>query len=141
MNHRVRLATVASRRLFYLIYAVSALVLGLGSRRFGSYLPAFVAEYAGDTLWALMVFLGIGALAPRASLSRRAAIALTTSYGVEVSQLYHAPWINSLRHTPLGGRVLGFGFLWSDLACYTAGVVFGVVLESILYRRPKGLDT
>jgi hypothetical protein len=118
-----------SNRLGYLISAGAVLVLGLGSRRFRAYLPAFVAEYAGDTLWALMVFLGISALAPHARMSRRAAIALATAYLVEVSQLYHAPWINSLRHTPLGGLVLGFGFLWSDLACYTAGIALGVVLE------------
>ena len=122
------------RRLLYLISAGAVLVLGLASRRFGAYLPSFVAEYAGDTLWALMVFLGISVLAPRTRMSRRAAIALATAFLVEVSQLYHAPWINSLRHTPLGGLVLGFGFLWSDLACYTAGVALGVVLEKASFN-------
>ena len=122
------------KRLGYLISAGAVLLLGLGSRRFGAYLPSFVAEYAGDTLWALMVFLGISVLAPRTRMSRRAAIALATAYLVEVSQLYHAPWINSLRHTPLGGLVLGFGFLWSDLACYTAGIALGVVLEKASFH-------
>ena len=32
---------------------------------------------------------------------------------------------------PLGGLILGFGFLWSDLACYAAGVGLGVLLEQI----------
>ena len=43
------------------------------------------------------------------------------SIAVELSQLYHAPWIDSIRQTTLGGLILGFGFLWSDLACYAVG--------------------
>ena len=41
------------------------------------------------------------------------------------------PWIDSIRHTTLGGLVLGFGFLWSDLACYAAGVGLGVTIEML----------
>ena len=56
---------------------------------------------------------------------------MTLSVGVELSQLYHAPWIDSIRETTLGGLILGFGFLWSDTACYTVGVGLGVLLERI----------
>ena len=48
--------------------------LGLGSRRYRPQIcRAFVAAYAGDTLWALVAFLGIGLLLPRASTWRVAA--------------------------------------------------------------------
>ena len=53
------------------------------------------------------------------------------SVAVELSQLYHAPWIDSIRHTTIGGLILGFGFLWSDLACYSLGVGLGVLIEII----------
>ena len=106
--------------------------LGLGSRRFGPHLPGFVAAYAGDTLWALVAFLGIGLLLPRASTWRVAAWATSFSVLIEVSQLYHAPWIDSIRATTLGALVLGHGFLWSDLACYAAGVGLGVIIEGRL---------
>ncbi len=46
-------------------------------------------------------------------------------------QLYHAPWIDSIRQTTLGGLILGFGFLCSDLACYALGVLLGVLIERI----------
>ena len=49
---------------------------------------------------------------------------------VEVGQLYHAPWIDSIRRTTLGGLVLGFDFVWSDLACYAVGVGLGVLIEA-----------
>lgn len=32
----------------------------------------------------------------------------------------------------LGGLVLGYDFVWSDLACYAVGVGLGVVVESVL---------
>jgi hypothetical protein len=39
-------------------------LLGIGSRRYAHVLPVFVAAYAGDTLWALAAFLGIGLVLP-----------------------------------------------------------------------------
>jgi hypothetical protein len=103
--------------------------LGLGSRRYAQMLPGFIAAYAGDTLWALAAFLGIGLVLPRASTRTIACVAMAVSVAVEISQLYHAPWIDSIRQTTLGGLILGFGFLWSDLACYAVGVGLGIVIE------------
>ena len=51
---------------------------------------------------------------------------------IEISQLYHAPWIDSIRATTLGGLILGFGFLWSDLICYTVGIVIGAIIDKII---------
>jgi hypothetical protein len=104
-------------------------VLGLGSRRFAPFLPTVVATYAGDTLWALAAFLGIGLVLPRASTWTVALLAMAFSAIIEVGQLYHAPWIDSIRRTTLGGLVLGFDFVWSDLACYAVGVLVGILVE------------
>jgi hypothetical protein len=116
-------------RYFYFLVDVCLVAMGLASRRYAAALPDFLALYAGDTLWALMVFVSIGFLAPRLSSFRVAAIALSVSYAVETSQLYHTQWIDSFRHTRLGGLVLGYGFLWSDIACYTVGIALGVMIE------------
>jgi len=113
-------------------------LLGLGSRRFGPLLPGLVVAYAGDTLWATLAFLGFGLIVPRAGTKRVAAIALLFSLLIELSQLYHAPWIDSIRRTTLGGLVLGFGFVWSDLACYATGVGLGALIEWGV-TRPWGL--
>ena len=122
------------RRIAYLVALIVVVALGLGSRRYGDSLPTFLAKYAGDTLWALMVFLGISMCAPMLSLWRRVGLALMGSYAVEFSQLYQAPWINGIRHTTLGGLVLGFGFLWSDLLCYTIGITLGAIVECMVDR-------
>lgn len=116
-------------RVLWIGVMVVVIALGIGSRRFGRALPHFVAAYAGDTLWATLAFLGIGFLMPRAGIARVALLAYGFSVLIELSQLYHAPWIDAVRHTTLGGLVLGFGFLWSDLACYAAGVGLGAALE------------
>lgn len=116
-------------RFKYLLAGCAVVVLGLASRRYGAFLPEFIARYAGDTLWALMVFIGIGLIFRSWTSFRVAAVALAVSYAVEVSQLYHAPWIDAVRRTLPGGLILGYGFLWSDLICYTLGVAFGFLLE------------
>jgi hypothetical protein len=106
-------------------------LLGIGSRRYAHVLPEFIAAFVGDTLWALAAYLGIGLIIPRASTWTVACLAMAFSVAIELSQLYHAHWIDSIRHTTLGGLILGFGFLWSDLACYAVGVGIGVIVEWI----------
>ena len=59
------------------------------------------------------------------------------SLTVELSQLYHAPWIDELRQIRLAALLLGQGFLWSDLMCYVVGVGVGALAESLAARRPS----
>lgn len=113
------------------------IALGLASRKYAVLLPAIIGEYAGDTLYALMAYCGIGLLKPDYTILKVAALALIYSYLIEISQLYHAPWLDSLRHIKLGGLILGYTFLWSDIICYTIGVIIGLVLELIFYSSIK----
>ena len=122
-------------RFVYLLAAIVVVIAGLASRRYRGQLPAFVAEYAGDTLWALMVFLLVSTLLAGRPIQLRAAISLALAFLVEISQLYHAPWIDAIRQTTLGGLVLGFGFLWTDLVCYSVGVIIGVIAELAIVAR------
>lgn len=121
-------------RFVYLLVATVVIIAGLASRRYRGQLPAFLAEYAGDTLWALMLFLFISAFLAGRPVRARAAISLALAFLVEISQLYHAPWIDSIRQTTLGGLVLGFGFLWTDLVCYSVGIATGSLTEWVIRR-------
>ena len=122
-------------RLLYLLGCGILIVLGLSSRRFARSLPNFIATYAGDTLWALVIFTGFGFLFTRWPTRRVFIVALLFCYAVETSQLYHAPWIDTIRDTRLGGLMLGYGFLWSDIACYIVGVSLGGLLEMLVMKR------
>lgn len=108
--------------------------VGLTARRYQAALPEFVGEYTGDTLWALMLSLLVSTLVAGRTVMSRARISLGLAFLVEISQLYHAPWIDSIRNTTLGGLVLGFGFLWTDLVCYTVGIIIGAVAECVVRR-------
>ena len=81
-----------------------------------------------------MVLWLLAILAPRARTLALAGAALTLSVAVEVSQLYHAPWLDAARDTRLGALALGRGFLWSDLLCYGAGVAGAALLDGALRR-------
>ncbi len=92
-------------------------------------MPAFVGQYAGDTLWALALFLLLSGLLPNTTGIRRAAVALGLAYAVEVSQLFHPAWLDAIRSTSLGRLILGVGFVWSDFVCYTVGIATGWVVD------------
>jgi hypothetical protein len=79
-----------------------------------------------------VAFLCIGSVLPRQSTWTVATLAVAFSITVEHSQLYDAAWIDAMRKTTIGGLILGFGFLWSDLTCYSVGVGIGVILEWIV---------
>ena len=122
------------RRIVYLLSAIVTMLVGLASRRFRQHLPSFIGQYSGDVLWALMLFLVVSLVLARRPLFLRYIISLILAFAVEVSQLYHAPWIDSIRNTTLGGLVLGFGFLWSDLVCYLVGIAAGALIELTMLR-------
>ena len=112
-----------------------AIVAGLLSRHFAEALPSVVAEYAGDVLWAFMVFWLFAIVAPGARTAILAAGAFATSVMVEVSQAWAAPWLVALRETRIGALALGQGFLASDLVCYAAGVMLAVVVDRLTFRE------
>lgn len=125
-------------RALYLLLVVPTIALGLASRRYAHALPSAIGAYAGDVLWAGVVFLLIALLRPSARTWRIAAGAAAFSLAIELSQLYHAPWIDAVRQTRLGGLVLGFGFLWTDLACYAMGIALAAALDRLVRPAAAG---
>ncbi|MEB9787411.1 DUF2809 domain-containing protein [Bacillus cereus] len=122
-------------RVVYALFTIVVIILGLSSRKFAFALPHLLNDYLGDALWALMIFTGFGFLFPKTETKKLAFISLMFCYGIEASQLYHAEWIDSIRATTLGGLVLGYGFLWSDLVAYTIGVGVGILCEVIFRKK------
>lgn len=125
-------------RLWYAVAILVVIAAGLASRRYPWLFPGFMSKYPGDALWALMVFLGWGIIFPGVSTRKIAVYALATSFVDECSQLYHAPWIDSIRSTFLGHIILGSGFMWFDFAAYAIGVFIGVFGERALRSRIAG---
>ncbi len=119
-------------RIGYLIGIILTILFGLSSRKFSQQLPVFLAENAGDVLWAMMVYFGFRFLLVRKSFPTAITLSLLFSYGIEFSQLYQANWINHLRSTLLGSLILGKGFLAVDLFRYAAGIIFATILDQVM---------
>lgn len=125
---------MVQHRIPFLFAALLTLIVGLASRKFSEQLPVILAIYSGDTLWAMMLFLVVSTILVDRSIYHRMLIAVVIATLVEISQLYQASWINSIRQTTLGGLVLGHGFLWTDLICYASGIALAAAGEYGLRR-------
>lgn len=123
-------------RIIYIFLTILVMSLGLLSRKINN-LPYILDKYSGDCLWALMVFLLFVFIFNKRDTKFITILSLLFCYGIEISQLYHAPWIDAIRNTTLGGLVLGFGFLWSDILCYTIGITIGLILDIIILTKLK----
>ncbi len=126
---------VKRNKIVYSIAVIVVIVLGLSSRKYACNLPDFINTYLSDGLWALMIFLLVALIFNHWKTTKVAVTGLAFCYAIEISQLYHAPWINQIRNTTLGGLVLGFGFLWTDIVAYTLGIGFGVLVELIIRKN------
>jgi len=123
----------ARNRIVYLLSVAIVILLGLSSRKYAGYLPEYINTYLGDALWAVMIYLFAALLLKDRKPSLITLLSLSFCYLIEISQLYHAPWIDAIRNTRLGGLVLGFGFLWTDIIAYTMGIGFMLAIESIYF--------
>lgn len=121
-------------RLYYISLTLIIMCLGLLSRKMNSYIPDIVDLFIGDALWALMIYLMIKIVFINLSPKKTAISGIVFCFAIEFSQLYHSSWIDNIRATTLGGLVLGYGFLWSDIVAYLIGIGLGYFLEIILLK-------
>ena len=123
-------AAAARLRWVYAAATLATIAAGLASRAYSRHLPWWLAKNLGDALYATMAFWAFRFLAPRARMSRVALAALAFCFAIELSQLYRAPWLDTIRATTPGRLVLGQGFHALDLVCYVLGVALALALEA-----------
>lgn len=131
----MRPAAAKRNRFGHFLAMALVVAVGLLWRSAWLALPELPRKYGGDALWALVVFLGFGFLFPRLPSRVLALLAMAFSTVIEFSQLYHAPWIDSIRQTRLGALVLGSVFNWPDFAAYAVGITLGALGEGLLSNR------
>ncbi len=93
----------------------------------------FFNTYYPDTAWTMAVYCGFGLLFNR-GVKLNFPVALIFSYLIEISQLFSTPFLSAARATRLGGLILGYGFLWSDIICYTVGAVICFTAELLIRK-------
>ena len=121
------------QRIRYVILCSVTIVLGLFSR--SSYIPQLIYPYIGDVLYATMMFWVFACFYPNKISSKLLYYSIGLCFIIECSQLYQAEWINEIRYTKLGGLILGFGFLWTDLICYTIGGLLAYKIDVYIKKE------
>lgn len=127
---------IKRNRLVYTFLVIATIIFGLFSR--SDFIPKLIYPYLGDILYTLMIFFLVGLFFPTMHSLKLTFLAIIICFLIELSQLYQADWINAIRNMRLGGLLLGFGFLWSDMASYLMGGLLGFTIEKILINKyPK----
>ena len=127
-------------RIRYFIFVLIVIALGITSRKIDG-----VPTYFGDTLYAMMVYFGLRIFFINLNLKKTAILALLFCFIIEFLQLYQAEWIIEIRKTTLGHYALGQGFLWSDLAYYTLGIIIAFwndfnLITKLLHLLPSSIN-
>lgn len=105
--------------------AVVTVAAGLSVR---SVLDGDLAKYAGDALYALLIFWLVLVVAPRTRAGVAAVVAFAVSVAVELFQLTGVP-AELGAHSALARLVLGTTFNAPDLPFYAVGAALGWVLH------------
>lgn len=111
------------------------IILGLATRS-SLPLPDFLRLYGGDVLWATMLYYVIAWFIPKRSMKDIGILTCLIAYAIEFSQLIDHPILVAARQSTLR-YLLGQGFLWSDLFCYTIGVGIALLLDRAIVMYQK----
>lgn len=136
---RVQLRDRLRRRTAPAVAAVVTVAAGLSVR---SVLGGDLAKYAGDALYALLIFWLVLVVAPRTRAWVAAGVSFGVSVAVELFQLTGVP-AELGAHSALARLVLGTTFNAPDLPFYAVGAALGWALclaarsaWAVLRRRP-----
>lgn len=115
---------------------LATIASGLLLRRFGMGLglPFGVVKHGGSLLWGTMVYLLLAVFAVHRPTFRLAILAALIALCVELSRLYHTPWLDAFRLTTPGALLLGRVFSPWNLVAYGAGIALGAGLDRLIAR-------
>ena len=104
---------------------MGTIAAGLALRMVPLGLPGSLVKHGGSALWALMIFWLVSTAFPRWPRIQSALVAIGIAFAVELSQLYHAPWLDAFRLTRPGALLLGRVFSTLDLIAYALAISIG----------------
>ena len=126
--------TARNKRWLYVILIFIDVPLGLATRWRQQYFTPLITEYGGDVLAATCIFFGLRFLLVKWPLLKVAYTSYFICVLIEIQQLYQASWAVKFRNITVVGILLGHGFLWSDIVCYAAGIIIGLLISIVLER-------
>lgn len=125
-----------SRRPRRLALAVAAVLIVPAGLLVARGIGGRAAAFAGDALYAGLIYVIVAAVAVRARPAVVAAAATATCAAVELFQLTGIPAMLA-QSVPAVSLVLGTTFQWSDLLAYLFGAVTAALVDAVI-RRAAG---
>lgn len=120
------MTSLYKKKVLYFLLFIFLTWLALATRNHKNWFCPLVVQYGGDTIWAAMFLFFLRIFFTKINIVKLAIINFLLGAADETLQLYQAPWIQAIRHTKIGGLLLGFGFLWSDITCYFIGTLLSL---------------
>jgi hypothetical protein len=112
------------------------LVVPLGfATKLGS---GWVQQGLGGTFYVLFFILLVLFIHPSLSPVKAAAGVLAATCALEILQLWHPPFLETVRTSFLGRTLLGTTFGWPDFFFYALGFASSLPLCRLLRSRPTG---
>lgn len=110
--------------LWFLLLLVVELLIGV-------YLhDTFIRPYGGDFLVVILIYCFIKSFI-NTPVMKTATGVLVFAYAVEISQYFHLIKLLGLAHSHAALLLLGNSFSFTDLLCYTLGILLVVLIEKI----------
>ncbi len=128
------MTSLARRRVVLALVAAAVVVAGLTVHEQAD---GWAGAFAGDALYAVLLFLLVALVAPRTSSVLVGGVALTVCAGVELLQLTGVPARLSAT-IPGAELVLGSTFQATDLLAYAIGAVVAAAVDLLVRRRAAG---
>lgn len=112
-------------------YFILAVLLLLIEILIGLYLhDALVRPYGGDFLVVILLYCLVKSIACTPVIKTAIGV-LIFSYLVEISQYFHLVKLLGLQHSRIAALILGCSFSFTDLLCYTLGILLVILIEKI----------
>jgi hypothetical protein len=97
---------------------------------------AFIRPYGGDVLVGILIYCFVKSFL-NTPMVPTALVVLVFCYTIEILQYFHYVELLGLQNSKLARTVLGVGFSWIDMLCYTAGMLIVFLMERIAHSAEQ----
>lgn len=97
---------------------------------------AFIRPYGGDVLVEILIYCFVKSILSTPAVPT-ALVVLAFCYAIEIGQYFHYVELLGLQNSKLARIVMGIGFSWIDMLCYTAGMLIVLLAERVAHSVEK----
>jgi hypothetical protein len=128
---------ISKKRLLTLLFIILIIPLGFFTKFYSGPAQDWINNSLGGLLyeifWCLLLYL----LFPKSKIGFLAVVVLLSTCLLELLQLWHPSFLESLRSNFIGRTILGNAFNWMDFPYYFAGSFLGYFVLRFISGTPE----